>query len=121
MELFLSVLKAFAIGGLLCVAAQILIDRTQLSPARILVAFVVAGVLFGALGLYGPLVQFAGRGATVPLSGFGYAIAKGVKEAVDRDGLYGILTGALCAASGGTCAALLLGFLASLIFRGKPK
>ena len=112
---------AFVVGGLFCVAAQILIDKTRLTPARILVTYVVVGVFLGAIGLYEPLVKFAGAGATTPLTGFGYLIAKGVREAVQEKGLLGALTGGLTAASGGTAAALVFGFLATLIFRGKPK
>ena len=114
-------LKAFLVGGLLCVIAQILIDRTKLTPARILVIYVVAGVVLGGIGLYGPLVEFAGAGATTPLTGFGYLISKGVREAVDEKGLLGALTGGLSAASGGIAAALVFGYLACLIARGKPK
>ena len=112
---------AFVFGGLLCVIAQILLDKTALTPARILVGYVVAGVLLGAVGLYGPFADFAGAGATTPLTGFGYLIAKGVREAVEKKGLFGVLSGPLCAAAVGTTAALLLGFLASLISRGRPK
>lgn len=112
---------AFVIGGLLCVIAQILIDRTKLTPARILVIYVVAGVILGAVGLYEPLADFAGAGATTPLTGFGYLIAKGVKEAVDSDGLLGALTGGLSAAAGGIAAAIVFGYLACLIAKGKPK
>jgi stage V sporulation protein AE len=114
-------LKAFLVGGLLCVIAQILIDRTKLTPARILVIYVVAGVILGGIGLYEPLVSFAGAGATTPLTGFGYLISKGVREAVDEKGLLGALTGGLTAASGGIAAALVFGYLACLIARGKPK
>ena len=112
---------AFVIGGVLCVIAQILIDKTKLTPARILVFYVVSGVALGAFGLYKPLVELGGAGATVPLTGFGYNISKGVREAVDEQGLLGALTGPLCAASGGTAAALICGFIASLIFKAKPK
>lgn len=112
---------AFTIGGLFCVAAQILIDKTRLTPARILVAYVVAGVILGAIGVYEPLTKFAGAGATTPLTGFGYLIAKGVKRAVLEKGLLGALTGGLSSAAGGTAAALVFGFLAALLFRGKPK
>ena len=112
---------AFIIGGLICVVAQILIDRTKLTPARILVFYVVAGVILGGIGLYKPLVDLAGAGATVPLTGFGYNISKGIREAVDEKGLLGIFTGALTAAAGGTAAALIFGFLAALIFKAKPK
>ena len=112
---------AFIVGGALCVIAQILLDKTSLSPARILVGYVVAGVILGAVGLYGPLVDFAGAGATTPLTGFGFLIAKGVRAAVDEKGWLGVLTGALTAASAGTAAALCFGFLAALVSRGKPK
>ena len=114
-------LWAFLVGGAFCIVAQILLDKTALTPARILVGYVVAGVFLGAVGLYGPLAEFAGAGATVPLTGFGYLIAKGVRTAVDEKGLLGILSGPLGAAAIGTTAALLLGFLAALIARGKPK
>ncbi len=112
---------AFAVGGALCVIAQILIDRTKLTPARILVIYVVAGVILGAVGLYKPLVEFAGAGATTPLTGFGYLISKGVREAVESEGLLGALTGGLGAAAGGIAAALVFGYLACLLTRGKPK
>lgn len=112
---------AFLVGGLFCVVAQILIDKTPLTPARILVGYVVAGVILGAVGLYQPLVEFAGAGASVPLTGFGNTIAKGIREAVDERGLVGVLTGALTAASGGTAAALIFGFLASVFFKSKRK
>ena len=112
---------AFIIGGLICVVAQILIDRTKLTPARILVFYVVAGVILGGIGLYKPLVDLAGAGATVPLTGFGYNISKGIREAVDEMGLLGIFTGALTSAAGGTAAALIFGYLAALIFKAKPK
>ena len=121
MEWLTPYLRAFLVGGAICVVAQILIDRTKLTPARILVLYVVAGVILGAAGLYEPLVDFAGAGATTPLTGFGYLIAKGVRKAVEEKGLIGALTGGLSAAAGGTAAALCFGFLASLIFRGKPK
>ena len=101
--------------------AQILIDRTSLTPARILVIYVVAGVALGAVGLYEPLVSFAGAGATTPLTGFGYLIYKGVHEAVQEEGLLGALTGGLTSASGGIAAALVFGYLACLIAKGKPK
>ena len=117
----LPYLRAFLVGGLFCVIAQILIDKTKLTPARILVIYVVAGVVLGGLGLYQPLVDFAGAGATTPLTGFGFAISKGIREAVDSQGLLGALTGALKATAGGISAALVFGYLACLIFRGKPK
>ncbi len=112
---------AYVVGGLFCVLAQILIDKTTMTPARILVGYVVLGVFLGAIGIYKPLVDFAGAGATVPLTGFGYLISKGVKEAVSERGLIGAFTGALTAASGGTAAALIFGFLASILFKSKPK
>ena len=118
---FKTYIWAFVIGGVLCVIAQILIDRTKLTPARILVIYVVAGVILGAVGLYEPLAEFAGAGATTPLTGFGYLIAKGVRKAVDRDGLLGALTGGLSAAAGGIAAAIVFGYLACLIAKGKPK
>lgn len=112
---------AFVIGGALCVVGQILIDKTKLTPARILVSYVVAGVFLGAIGLYPKLADFAGAGATVPLTGFGNTLAKGVREAVTRDGFLGIFTGGLTAASAGVCAAVLFGLLAGLIFKPKDK
>ncbi|MBQ9780318.1 MAG: stage V sporulation protein AE [Clostridia bacterium] len=121
LQSILPYLRAFLIGGAFCVIAQILIDKTKLTPARILVGYVVAGVFLGAIGLYEPLTEFAGAGATIPLTGFGYNIAKGVKEAVDEKGLLGALTGPLTAAAGGTAAALVFAFLSALVFKGKPK
>ena len=118
---FRSYLLAFLVGGGLCVLAQILIDRTKLTPARILVLYVVAGVVLGAIGVYEPLVEVAGAGATTPLTGFGYLVSKGVQEAVDEMGLLGALTGGLRAAAGGIAAALVFGYLACLLFSGKPK
>lgn len=114
-------IKAFVVGGILCVIAQILIDRTKLTPARILVSYVVIGVLLGAIGVYKPLVDFAGAGATVPLTGFGYNLAKGVKEAVTSDGFLGIFTGGLKATAGGVAAAVVAGLLAGIIFKAKDK
>ena len=104
-----------------CAIAQVLVDRTKLTPARILVGYVVSGVVLGALGWYKPIVDFAGAGATVPLTGFGYVIAKGVKEAVTKDGLIGVLTGGLTASAGGITAALVCGLAAALVFREKSK
>lgn len=122
MEIVLRLLWAFLIGGAFCVIAQILIDKTKLTPARILVSFVVAGVLLGAVGLYRPLAEFAGAGATTPLTGFGYLIYKGVREAVNAKGLIGAFTGGLSAAAGGTVAALVFGLVAAAICRGgKPR
>lgn len=117
----MNYLWAFVVGGLFCVVAQILIDKTKLTPARILVGYVVVGVILGAIGLYKPLVDFAGSGASTPLTGFGYLISKGVKEAVDKQGILGALTGGLTAAAGGTAAAICFGFLASLVFKSKKK
>ena len=113
--------KAFLIGGLLCVIGQILIDKTKLTPARILVSYVVIGVLLGAVGIYGKLVDFAGAGASVPLTGFGYTLANGVREAVDQHGFLGIFLGGLKAAAGGITAAILSGLVVSLVFRDKDK
>lgn len=122
MEIVLRLLWAFLIGGAFCVIAQILIDKTKLTPARILVSLVVAGVLLGAVGLYRPLAEFAGAGATTPLTGFGYLIYKGVREAVNAKGLIGAFTGGLSAAAGGTAAALVFGLVAAAICRGgKPR
>lgn len=114
-------LKAFLVGGLLCLIGQILIDKTKLTPARILVGYVVTGVVLGAVGVYKPLVEFAGAGASVPLTGFGYNLAKGVKEAVTENGFLGIFTGGLKATAGGITVAVTAGLLASLIFKPKDK
>ena len=114
-------LLAFAVGGMLCVVAQLLLDKTNLTPARILVAYVVAGVFLGGIGLYAPLVELSGGGATTPLTGFGSLISKGVRRAVDEKGLIGALTGGLSAASGGIAAALLCGLVASVVFRNRPR
>ena len=113
--------KAFLIGGALCLIGQILIDKTKLTPARILVSYVVAGVVLGGMGIYRYLADFGEAGATVPLTGFGYNLAKGVKEAVDKDGFLGIFTGGLKASAGGITAAILAGLLCSLIFKAKDK
>ncbi len=121
MTVVLPYLRAFLVGGILCVIAQVLIDRTKLTPARILVIYVVAGVILGGIGVYEPLVKFGGAGATTPLTGFGYLISKGVREAVQKQGLLGALTGGLTAAAGGIAAALVFGYLACLIFKGKSK
>lgn len=114
-------LKAFLIGGLFCLIGQVLIDKTKLTPARILVCYVVVGVLLGAVGVYQQIVEFAGAGATVPLTGFGNTLAKGVKEAVDKDGFIGIFSGGLTASSGGIAAAITAGLIVSLIFKAKDK
>jgi len=114
-------LKAFICGGLLCVLAQILIDKTKLTPARILVSYVVAGVILTALGVYGKFVKFAGAGATVPIMGFGYSLAKGVEKAVDENGIFGIITGGLTGTAGGITAALIFALLASIIFKSRKR
>ena len=119
--MLLPYIKAFLTGGLLCAVGQVLIDRTKLTPARILVLYVVAGVILGAVGIYKHIADFGGAGATTPLTGFGYLIAKGVKKAVDEKGLLGAITGPLTAAAGGTAAALVAGYIVALICRGKPK
>lgn len=113
--------KAFLIGGAFCLIGQVLIDKTKLTPARILVGYVVAGVILGALNLYKPLAEFAGAGASVPLTGFGYSLATGVKEAVDQNGFIGIITGGLKACAGGITAAIVAGLFVSLIFKAKNK
>ena len=117
----MSYLKAFVVGGLICVIGQILVDKTKMTPARILVLFVVAGCFLGGLGWYGRLVDFAGAGATVPLPGFGFNLAKGVMSEVDENGAVGIITGGLKAASGGITAAIMLGLASALIFNPKEK
>ena len=114
-------LKAFFIGGLFCLVGQILIDRTKLTPARILVSYVVIGVILGATGVYKPLAEFAGAGATVPLTGFGNTLAKGVMEAITEDGFLGIFTGGLKAAAGGITMAVFSGLLAGFLFKAKDK
>lgn len=114
-------LKAFLVGGILCAIGQILIDKTKLTPARILVSYVVIGVLLGAVGVYEPFVRFAGAGASVPLTGFGNILAKGVREAVDEKGFLGIFIGGLKASAGGITVAIVSGLLASLLFRPKDK
>ena len=114
-------LNAFLCGGVLCAVGQVLLDRTKLTPARILVCYVTAGVLLGGLGLYAPLVEWAGAGATVPLTGFGFTLAKGVQKAVSQHGLLGALTGGISATAGGITAAIFFGFLVALLFRARPK
>ena len=122
MDVALMLVRAFLVGGLFSLVAQVLIDKTSLTPARILVGYVVAGVFLGAVGLYGPLLAFAGAGAATPLTGFGYLIAKGVREAVDERGLMGVLTGGLTASSAGVTAALVFGLAAALVCRrGRPR
>ncbi|MBQ9083365.1 MAG: stage V sporulation protein AE [Clostridia bacterium] len=114
-------LKAFVIGGLICVVGQLLIDFTKLTPARILVGYVVGGVVLTALGLYEPLVEFAGCGATVPLTGFGYTLAKGVEKAVTEKGLLGVMTGGLTGTAAGITAAIVFGLVAAVVTRSKDK
>ncbi len=114
-------LKAFVVGGALCVIAQILIDKTKMTPARILTSYVVIGVILGAIGIYQPFSQWAGAGANVPLTGFGNMLAKGVREMVDEKGFLGIFLGGLKAAAGGITAAIVSGLIVSLIFKDKDK
>lgn len=121
MEILTDLLKAFAVGGGICLIGQILIDLTKLTPGRILVIFVTAGVVLTALGVYEPIVEWAGAGATVPLTGFGYLMAKGVESAIKEQGVRGILTGALTAASGGITAAILCGLISSFLSKPKEK
>ena len=121
MGVMLPYLRAFAVGGLLCLVGQVLIDRTKLTPARILTSYVVAGVVLGALGLYGPFAEWAGAGATVPLTGFGNLIAKGVREAVGEKGLLGVFSGGFTAAAAGLGSAVIAGLLVSLLFKPKDK
>ncbi len=121
MDKILDYVWAFAVGGALCIIAQILIDKTKLTPARILVFYVVGGVILTGIGVYQPLVDFAGCGATVPLTGFGYSLAKGVEKAIGERGLIGVLTGGLTATAAGITAAMVLAWLAAVLFRGKPK
>jgi len=118
---FGMILKAALVGGGLCVIGQLLIDYTKLTPARILVGYVVLGVALTAIGVYKPLVEFAGGGATVPLTGFGYSLAQGVREAVDKDGLVGAITGGLTATAGGVTAAVTLGLICALLGRSGDK
>lgn len=113
--------KAFIVGGIICAVGQVLIDYTKLTPARILVMFVVSGVILGAIGIYQPLVDFAGAGASVPLTGFGNLLAKGVKKAVTEDGIIGILKGGLTSTAGGITAAVTFGLIVALIFKSKDK
>lgn len=112
---------AFFVGGLFCVIGQLLIDKTKLTPARILVGYVVTGVLLGATGIYEPLVDFAGAGATVPLTGFGYSLVKGVRKAVLNEGWLGAITGGLKATAGGITAAILMGLVVSFLFKARDK
>ena len=119
--MILDIFKAFLVGGLLCAVGQVLIDFTKLTPARILTGYVVTGVALSAVGLYKPIAEFAGAGATVPLTGFGHLLAEGIRKTIGRDGFLGIFTGGLTAAAGGVTAALLFGLIASLLFRQKDK
>lgn len=121
MGVFMDYIKAFAVGGMLCVIGQVLIDCTRLTPARILTSYVVAGVALGALGIYQPLADFALAGASVPLTGFGSALAKGVREAVAESGVLGAFTGGLTACAGGICAAVFFALIMALVFRPKDK
>ncbi len=121
MDIFLRYLKVFLAGGVICAVGQILIDKTKLTPARILTSYVVAGVILGALGIYEPFAEWAGAGATVPLTGFGNVLAKGVREAVAEKGLLGVFTGGLTSAAAGICAAVFFGYLVALLFKPKDK
>lgn len=121
MDMFMEYFWAFVVGGLICAVGQVLIDLTKLTPARILTSYVVAGVVLGAVGVYKPIVDFAGGGATVPLTGFGYLLSKGVREAVDEKGLVGIFTGGFTSAAAGVAAAIFFGLLAALIFKSGSK
>ena len=119
MDMLMEYLKAFVVGGIFCVIGQLLLDFTKLTPARILVGYVVAGVILSAVGLYKPLIDFAGAGATVPLTGFGHLLANGVKQAIGSDGMIGIMTGGLTASAGGIAASVFFGYVVSLIARPK--
>jgi len=121
MEMLMMYVKAFVVGGFICAIGQMLIMKTKLTSARILVGYVTAGVILGALGLYKPLIDFAGAGATVPLAGFGYMLAHGAIEAVKSEGLLGAFTGGVTAGAGGIAAAVFFGYFAALIFKPKMK
>ena len=121
MEMLSEYLRAFLCGGVLCLIGQVLIDKTQLPPAKILVIYVVSGVVLGGLGIYKYVVEFGGAGATVPLTGFGYLLAKGAAKAVSEDGLLGAFAGGVTAAAGGIAAAIFFGYLVALIFKPRPK
>ena len=121
MDTFLGFVKAFCVGGAICVICQILIDKTKLTPARILVSLVVAGVVLAGLGIYQPIVDFAGAGATVPLSGFGYTMAEGIKEAVAEKGIMGVISGGVISAAAGISAAVIFGYIFSLIAKPSDK
>ncbi len=119
--MIIDILRAFIVGGIICSVGQLLIDYTKLTPARILTGFVVAGVILSAVGIYAPLVEFAGAGATVPLTGFGHTLAEGIRKTIEDDGFLGIFTGGMTAAAGGITAALLFGLIASALFPQKDK
>ena len=121
MEMLSEYLRAFLCGGVLCLIGQVLIDKTKLTPAKILVLYVVSGVVLGGLGIYKYVVEFGGAGATVPLTGFGYLLAKGAAKAVSEDGMLGAFTGGVTAAAGGIAAAIFFGYLVALIFKPRPK
>ncbi len=121
MDTFMQFVKAFIAGGVICAIGQILVDKTMLTPARILTTYVVAGVVLGALRVYDPFIEWAGAGATVPLTGFGNLLARGVREAVATDGLLGALTGGFTAAAGGIAAAIFFGLIVALVFKSKDK
>ena len=121
MEIFLTYLKVFITGGTICTIGQVIIDKTKLTPARVLVLFVVLGVILTGLGIYKPIVDFGGTGATVPISGFGYALANGVKEEIDKTGFLGIFTGGITATSAGITAAIVFGYLGALISKSNIK
>lgn len=121
MDTFLEYVKAFAVGGVLCAIGQVLIDKTNITPARILTLYVVMGVILGGVGVYEPLAEWAGAGATVPLTGFGNTLAKGVRKAIEESGVLGIFTGGFTAAAAGICAAVFFGFLVALIFKPREK
>lgn len=119
--MILDIIKAFLIGGVLCAVGQLFIDYTKLTPARILTGYVVAGVILSAVGLYKPLVKFAGAGATVPLTGFGHLLAEGIRKSISEDGFLGVFTGGMTAAAGGITAAILFGLIAAVFFKQKDK
>ena len=119
--MIMDIIRAFIVGGIFCTVGQLLIDYTSLTPARILTGFVIAGVVLSAVGIYGPLVEFAGAGATVPLTGFGHTLAEGIRKNIAEDGFLGIFTGGLTAAAGGITAAMLFGLIASAVFPSRDK
>lgn len=121
MDMLMSFLKAFIVGGIICALGQILIDKTKLTPARILTSYVVLGVILGALGIYQPLIDWAGAGASIPLTGFGNTLAKGVKDAVSEKGLLGVFTGGFTSAAAGICAAIFFGYLIALVCKPRDK